>query len=529
MNPRPMDKPQSISPRQAAWAAFILASAWPLALCAGKLNNELWTDEVYTLTMFASVPLDAAAGDYSAPNNHILYSQGLHGWLALIGTLRKAEFMLRLPNLALATATLAGTFVFGWRWRGMSAAVAGTVLLGMTQMFLGHAMQLRGYGLSMALAAWLSALALPVRDPTPLRGGVIALLGAAALYTVPTNLLWLAPLGACAVVGVAARQRRWQQASAEATAWLAAFVVAAALYLPIYREVLSVGGQAPSDRWTAAAKLAANFFSVALRDAAWPIKLLAIGGAVLELRRRADQRGLALAAGTVVGTFFLAGALGISPFVRNLCPLLPPLAAGLGALISDSISAMLNWVQRRRGVAWPAGVHAAWAGAVIAVVLLPAVHTYPWRLSAFRLDRFAQDGYFNYYEAHFHPAQLVKALRDAAPAEEGYLLMIPDEDNFTISYYLDLYGVKQRVAPPAGAPQAVRVYAVVAPQTDLKTLLSQWQLPADWASQASVTADVGYFRLVRWPKLWPLANWGPTAENRSSAAPHGAAAFPASP
>lgn len=509
------EAPSNLSLR-ALLAAFLLAAAAPLALCAGKLNNELWTDEVYTLTMFASVPLDAAAGDYSAPNNHILYSQGLHLWLSTIGSLRKAEFMLRLPNLALAATALGGAFALGLRCRGLAAAVAGAVMLGLTQMFLGHAMQLRGYGLSMALAAWLAVLALPGQRGGALRWPAIALLGAAALYTVPTNLLWLAPLAMCAVATSALAHRGWRPATVEALAWLAAGLLAAALYLPVYHDVLAAGGGPVEDRWATVGRLATSFVDIALRDA-WPLVILAACGGGVWLRTwrtSSGRQGLALIAGTVCGTFIAAGALGTIPFVRNFCPLLPIVSVGVGYLVSEFTSSLLGVVQRRRGAAYPETIHAAVAGMVIAGVLLPAVLTHSRRLETQRRQTFAQDGYFNYYDADFHPARLVKALRDTAPAEEGYLLMIPDEDNFTVSYYLAQYAVPQRKTPPAGGPPAIRLYAALAPQTDVQLLLGQWQLPAGLAAEMSTVADVGYFRLVRWPKLWPLANWRPAAENR---------------
>lgn len=506
------------SPRRIALVAFMLAAVVPLALCASRLNHDLWTDEVYTLTMFASRPVTEIARDYSAPNNHVFYSIALHMWLRLVEPLANAEFVLRLPGLALACAALAGTFAFGRCWRGLPAAVAGAVMLGLTQMFLGHAMQLRGYGLSTALAAWLAVFALPEHDGGLRRIAAIVLLGAAALYTLPTNILWLAPLTLLAVGGQAAMRRGGRRVAVEALAWLAVWCLAALLYLPIYRDVLAASGAAPADRWGAAARLATTFGDVALRDA-WPLVVLAVGGAFIVLRQCNLRWGAAIIAGTLGGAMILSGALGISPFVRNLCPLLPLLCAGVGAMASEFVSALLRVVERRRKAACPTAIHAAWSGAIVAVVLLPAVKNYPTRLEVQRLHHFAQDGYFNYYDANFHPARLAATLRDTAVAEEGYLLLVPEADHFTLSYYLAQYAQPQRKPPPAGSPAAIRLYAALAPQTDIKELLAQWQLPPEIATEMSTVANVGYYRLVRWPRLWPLANWPPATENRATDLP----------
>lgn len=519
--------PASETTRRTALTAFWLAAVVPLSLCAGRLGNELWTDEVYTLTTFAARPVAEIASDYSAPNNHVLYSILLHGWLWVTQGLAPTEFVLRLPGLALAALALAGTFTLGLRQRNLSTAVAAALWLGLTQMFLSHALQLRGYGLSMALAAWLAVGAAETAPASWPRRVGITLCGAAALYTLPTNVLWLAPVTLLVLGRMFVRRLDWRRLTLEAAPWLAAWLLAALLYLPIYGQVLAAGDGAVGNRWSGAWALAGSFFSPALADAWW-LALAAAIGLPLVLWQPSERGGkflLLLSAGVIGGALALTGALGIRPFVRNLCPLLPLLAAGLGAALAALVEALVDAVARRRGSAGRPAVSAALAAVVIAAVMLPRVLSYPARLEAFRQRQFAQDGYYNYYDANFHPARLAAAVRDAVAAREGYLLMLADEDHYTLSYYLFQYGVEKRRGPPAEGPPGVRLYAALAPQTSVEQLLTQWQLPGELAAEMSVVADVGYYRLVRWPRLWPLANWQPAAENRPPAPSQAAPPF----
>jgi hypothetical protein len=230
-----------------AWRAWLLAAAVPLAICAAKLNLDLWYDEVYTLVAFVSKPWSQIVTDYSAPNNHIFYSLILKPFYLL----SDSEFFLRLPSLLFTAGTLAMLFRLTLRWSGLAAAMMATLALGLTQMFLVHTIQVRGYGLSMFLATWLADLALPspgiARWPRPV---VISLVGALFLYTIPSNLLLLLPLGLVGVawrcllvrragsgresqLGELRKGRTLPAALREAAAWGGACVLGVLLYLPV--------------------------------------------------------------------------------------------------------------------------------------------------------------------------------------------------------------------------------------------------------------------------------------------------------
>src|ERR1700760_4745004 len=88
------------------WHWFVLAAAAPLVHCASRLNLDLWHDEIYTIDYFVSRGPAFVVTDYSAPNNHILFS--LVMWPFYL--LSESNFCLRLPSFLFTFGTLG--FVF---------------------------------------------------------------------------------------------------------------------------------------------------------------------------------------------------------------------------------------------------------------------------------------------------------------------------------------------------------------------------------------------------------------------------------
>src|SRR5262249_43339899 len=138
------------------WQWFLLAAAVPLIICALKLNLDLWHDEVYTIDSFVSRGVGYIVTDYHLPNNHVFYSLVIYPFYCL----SDSNFVLRLPSLLCAAGCLWFIFLTARSLAGIAAGLLSVFVLGMTQMFLVHVMQIRGYGLSMFLCAWLAFLAL---------------------------------------------------------------------------------------------------------------------------------------------------------------------------------------------------------------------------------------------------------------------------------------------------------------------------------------------------------------------------------
>ena len=293
------------------WRWLLVGVLPGVLLCAARLRLDLWYDEVYTLYHFAARPAAEIVTDYSAPNNHILFTLMLRPvYLVALGS--GAWWLLRWLPLLVSVGTLLLAYRLARRLGGWPVAVVATWLLGLCQMFLIHTMQLRGYGLSMLLLVWLAdwAVAAGTRGETvsrdeasPARSArqwrpmaAVAIGGAAFLYVVPTNLLFLLALMLAVGIRTAwvARpvgRRAWQAVAP----WLAAVALAAICYAPVAGELLALrrgGGDNSGAVVTKAGRAMVGFYRAALYDA-WPLAGIALvyGAGALAIEARAAWRG----------------------------------------------------------------------------------------------------------------------------------------------------------------------------------------------------------------------------------------------
>jgi hypothetical protein len=484
------------------WQWFLLSAALPLVFLASKLNLDLWEDEIYTLTVFAAHGPAKIVTDYSNPNNHVLYSLLL--WpFCLAG---ESTFLFRLPSLACAAGTLWLVFRLAHRFAGLPAALAATATLGLNQLFLVYAIQVRGYGLSMLLAALLAnfALANPVARPR-LRLAAVALAGAAFLYVMPTNALFFPPLAVVAIVWAAkagprvesAPRRTRSKMAVEAVAWISAGLLAAGCYLPIYRQVLEHAPAKGDFSWQAIWFPTAAFFAAAAHDVAWLVPLW-VAGVFCWLRRIGRRLSLddvalpVLSGGVALGAFILTGIMRISPFVRNYMPLVPLLALGAGWSLAELLEAV-----RRRFLDWlPSAVSGAMGLLIVMAVLVQGVVSYPRRLAAACRGGLPQDGYFNYYAADYRPSDVVVALSDWTRRDESYSIVYAKADHWNLAFYLDRAGVPPQAAPLR--PSAPTVVYVVAPQAALwDELAVEADVPADELRAWPIVGEFGYYRVYR--------------------------------
>jgi len=477
------------------WEWWVLAAAIPLVLCASKLTLDLWYDEAYTLDVFVSQPWIKIATDYSAPNNHVFYSLLLRP----IYRLSDSEFLLRLPSLLFTVGTLALVFRLARRWSGLPGGVLATAFVGLTQMFLIHTMQVRGYGLSMFLAAWLGLVAVAQSPGTWWRrAATIALVGAAFLYVLPTNLLFFVPLAVVAVTWTAVRDRRLRSALGESAAWGLACLVAGLVYLPILDQVLNLGAGHGRASTGDVLVLARQVFWAASRD--WlpilPPAALGLAFWTREVWRRPSRQHVVLPLVTVAmlaGPFFLTGVFGVLPFLRNYAPLLPFLGVAIGWLVAELLAAagrLLSWARSDF-------VKALVGLILLTSVALPRIWTYPARLTEHRRRVFAQDGYYNYYAANFHPSDVANYLQQSIGPEESYVICFADADHFPLWHYfrrvgmpLERVGRSSRGGPPV-------VYLIAPALADYEALSAKSGLPVDVIRRFPLAEDFGYYRLYR--------------------------------
>ena len=511
------------SDRGAPLVWFLVAAAAPLGFLAKRIPLDLWYDEVYTLVHFVHRPWTEIVLDYSAPNNHIAYSLLVRP-LWLLGA---QPLELRLFSYALAVLTLVLMFVLAWRLAGREVAVWSTALLGLSQMYLIHAIQVRGYGLSMllvtalvnlavaatgTLAAWTRAPHQPQSKAAPSpspdlrrcwwRAVAIVAAAATALYAIPTNVLFVVPL---AIWSVARAWRRCggRSAAIESAPWLAGLLLAALCYLPVLGELRSHSAGASRASLGGMLQLAGDVLWAAGHDA-WPLVPLAGFGLIAWLlvpRKAAGADVVSLVAVGLVGPFVIAWALGISPFLRNFCPLLPLLALGVAWLAWIAVDAVAQRISARsiRGTAW-----ALITGLVLLLVIFaPPLLSYPARLTALRKQQGAvQDGYFNYYAADFEPARVADLLGPMVQDEANFHIAYDDADYYNLVYYLIAEGI---AAPPATESGGVSqepgyLYLVLPAKPNLARLQARIAIPADQWIRWPEVARVGYYRVLRSPE-----------------------------
>ncbi|HEX7447614.1 MAG TPA: hypothetical protein VF306_08720 [Pirellulales bacterium] len=488
-------------PRIRPWQWFVLAAAAPIALTARKLNLDLWHDEIYTVITFVARGPGFIVTDYSLANNHVFYSLVLWPFYRI----SDSDLMLRLPSLMFTIATLALVFRLALRRLGLVAAVLATTLLGLNQMFLIHTIQVRGYGLSMCLMAWLVDLALAPPGAPARRRLAVALVGAAFLYVMPTNLLFFVPLAAAALAERWRQDRRGTKRLAfDAAAWAGAGILALLAYLPIAAQIAEVSRRSPRGSWGNVATLAGNFFSPALRDLWWLAPVAAAGmlGWTCCARSAEQRRGAAvplLAGAVVCGAFLLSGALRISPFERNYCPLLPLLALAAGWSLAG-----LAYAVRRRWPSIPDELMALAGWALIGLALAPALITYPRRLDERRRQVAAysrwpvQDGYYNYYAADFRPSELAAWLADQHIERRAYVICYAKEDHLDVAYALEHIALPiYHGLPRNPSERPVEVFAVLPADCPWDRLAERCGLTRDDVRHFEHLGDFGYHQLYR--------------------------------
>lgn len=526
---------------------WLVAAAVPLVFCAARLNNDLWYDEVYTLLHFAARPWWEIVTDYSAPNNHILYTLILHA----VAAVSDQEFVLRLPGMVFAGGALWCAFWAGWRWAGVQAAVYATLWLGLTQMFLIHAMELRGYGLSLWLTGVLGVFALDsrLRDPRKiwLYQAAIVLGCGALIYTIPTNLLVVLSLAAYVLTkevrgglrGVLSGQSLW---------WVVGVCLGCALYLPVAGQLRQVA--AARAGWDLAANLALvwQFHRAALRDFVPAVVFAGVTVGAFAVAERfgvvrptvgQDRHGEGASGSRgleglrwflfgLFGPFVLAALFGIRPFVRNFVPGLFFLSVGCGVLFAKAIDRFSGFLglfrqqtnvgtTRRQSVRRLSGRRmqqrgksstdgnpgdvSAWgrlaAGAILLLaVALPQLFTYPQRLADARRAGRIQDGYFNFYAARFSPKKTVGTLADHLSAFGGgrnYQVVFPSIEFYPLAYYMSQAGIALRGGAPGAREELI--YVIVPEHESPWPVLEGHGLDPRKISLFEFWADCGYYTI----------------------------------
>jgi hypothetical protein len=475
----------------------IAALIVPLALCVSRLGLDLWYDEAYTLEFYVSRGFREIITTYIDPNNHVFYSLILRPFYML----SDADGVLRLPSLLSSAATLLLVSRLAARHVSPAAAALVVLWLGLNQMFLIHTMQVRGYSLSMSLGAALFAYAVrpSIRCRWFLHVGAIAGM-ACLLYTIPTNLLFLGPLCAAALVNAWLTERRFRLVAFEGIRWAIGGSLALLFYSPILRLVLAQRG-APSD-WGEGPRTLVRIVHAASRGAPWLWIGVALGLPLWWLRVRRDRpprflvlpTALALAG---LGPFLLQSALRLEvPHDRSFCPILPIWALTGGWLLWEMLEAISRAMRRPLSHARVALV----GGLGITAILLPRVLSYPARLAAIRDQTFVQDGYFCYYAADFHPSRVVEYLKGILGKERSYMVLWDRRGFCTLPHYFIRAGVPCTKLDFDDTRRCIaNLYYVVPKQAVLEDVSEQCGVSVEELRRAQEICNLGFYRVYRTP------------------------------
>ena len=505
---RPKTAPPPVTPGTAPspgrGSLFIAAAALlvPVALCLSRLNLDLWYDEAYTIEAYVSLGFRGIVKTYDGPNNHVFYSLILRPFYLL----SDSNVVLRLPSLLFSVTTLLLVWKLAARHVSSAAAVPAVLWLGLNQMFLNHTMQIRGYSLSMCLAAALFAYAVrrSIRCRWFVHGAAIAGM-ALLLFTLPTNLLFLAPLCAAALVNVWIARRRAGAVVSEAIRWASGATLAVLFYAPILRNILLQRRE--RDDWGEGVRTLVRVIDVASRDAPWLWIAAALGllGWWLRVRRDRPPRflvwpiALALAG---FGPFLVQSAMRLQiPYDRVFCPVLPFWALTGGWLLWE----ILETLRRALPRPFPQAGAALIGGLVLAAALLPRVLTYPARLAAVRDESFAQDGYYCYYSADFYPSRVVACLHGILRKDRSYVVTWDRRGYYTLRHYFHRAGLPREWFNYDQAGRCLaEVYFVVPKLAVLEDVSEKCGAPREDLQQAEEIANLGFYHVFRVRRLVPV-------------------------
>jgi hypothetical protein len=468
------------------WAPVLLPAVAALALARDRFSDLPWHDEVYTLNVFAT-SAGKAFTDYSAPNNHVLFSAALAAWRSLtpgdesLLTLRLLPalcFALSAGMLAAAVRRMAGS-AYG------AAAACLFVSLHVTQNF---ALQLRGYGPSwLPIAGALWAAVAWIEKPRPSRVALFAACVSISVGILPTNIFPAFALAGWAA-GFAIRGGRKREAAMFALAPFAGFLFYAAI-LP------QLSGQATgfAPRITRVEFLLDALFSFA-KDIGWLLLPAIIGGVALFKKRRQGTAPGPDGPGAQLGLVVAAVAAGLAPavllphapYARVLVPSIPLFCAAAVLLFRETILLVRPAAVQRAGIALAAAsvLVGFWREATTAA---PGPGERPHSL------------YHQYFHRGFRPDLAIEAA--AAPGKGGRVLALTDDaDLLALTRAARAYPALElrfsgTFAPsPEGLAAARRVpVAVVATDEPSARAASKSLGPVD----LEPLADTGFFKVWR--------------------------------
>jgi hypothetical protein len=488
---------------------ILLSIAIPFVPLLRGLFTEMWFDEAWTVHRYAASSFWEIATNYPDPNNHIGYSLILRCfWLMNDGFI-----CLRLPSFLAALLTLYFVFRLTHRVTNCTAAsVAATAWLGLNQVFLNYAVQIRGYSLSMLLSVVLVYLAIDDRNSTATswkRSVARVFLTTWFLYVLPTNVLILTAIVILIVAGSFAtlkKEARKKRLIREATVHLAAVVIAGLLYLPVINEMIALKSEVGFEQaslWESARDLFQSTFRVA-----WILPSVALiltiglrgrGSASNESDENTTHswRHLAIAVLVVASSPFVAAAvLGIAPYGRNFLPIVPLLSVPCGALIGAAVVSVLSRLGRES-----ATFSQTLSLGIVVAASLPFMLSFPERLSDHRKAGKSESLYFLFSAANFDPGLVVERIAKLRDERHHHLCLMSDRAWQNLGVLFTEYGIPTSFVEPVDSKFVQADILMISMQPpNLEQLAKQSGIPLEQLQQLKPFEEVGGFTILHLDK-----------------------------
>lgn len=316
---------------------------------------DFWYDEVMSLEEYILVPLKKTVTDYSAPNNHVFFSVLMNVWCRLWGISTFAQaaenvVIIRLLPAIITALTIIAVHATAKRlsngYGGMLAAFSLVCILP----FYNYGVQLRGYGLSMALTALLGYFCLRYFQKKWAWDGIlVSVFTSLLLYTVPSNLYPV--LGFLGVLWWCFVHRLIKLGAVKAINSIytklflfviAGVVLAIAMYLPVIKQVVNNDYVKTEGFFRAAiGGEAIGIFKSFFRPY-YILPILLITGLIVGLIKKVKLQVWWILMAVIIIPFVISYVRGDRPFDRTFMYIAPLLAVWVGVsyfLIYE------NWVK----------------------------------------------------------------------------------------------------------------------------------------------------------------------------------------
>jgi uncharacterized membrane protein len=209
-----------------------------------KINEPVAYDEAYTFIYFATRPFRQILSDYSAPNNHILYTLLVSLSYKILGG---HTWIVRLPAFLAGTLAIPAGYFAARRIFNSNQSLAAAALIALTPWFISYSTNGRGYTLLTLFALLLMNFAgLLIHEQS--RSALIAYGMTAALgfYTIPVFLYPMAGISLWVLATYLVDQDSWNSRSRRIWTFLATCALAGVLALILYSPVIFFGTGAGS-------------------------------------------------------------------------------------------------------------------------------------------------------------------------------------------------------------------------------------------------------------------------------------------